>query len=66
VFDVVWRGVLLGVVVLLDAIVFADLVGAELREMRANRRSPSLPNFGRSAKLGLGWRRRRHGAVHSL
>jgi hypothetical protein len=66
VFDMGWRGALLAVIVLTDAIVFADLVRAELSELGANRRGPNPRHFGRGPKLGLAWLRRRHGAAHSL
>ena len=66
VFDMGWRGALLAVIVLTDAIVFADLVRAELNERRANRRNPDLGHFGGRPKLSLAWRRRRHAVAHSL
>lgn len=64
--DIGWRGVLLAGVVVTDAIVFADLVRAELREFRSSRRGPSGRGFGKRPRLSLAWLRRRHGAAHSL
>jgi hypothetical protein len=66
VFDMGWRDVLLAVIVLTDAIVFADLVRAELRELRGSRRIATGRDFGEPRKLSLAWLRRRHEAAHSL
>ncbi len=49
--EIDWRSLLIGVVVLLDLVVFADLARDELRQWRAGRRSasrrppPSQTNF---------------------
>ncbi len=66
VFDIGWRGMLLAVIVLTDAIVFADLVRAELRELRGNRHRSSARDLGTRRKLSLAWLRRRHAGAHSL
>ncbi|HUH84905.1 MAG TPA: hypothetical protein VLX85_09850 [Stellaceae bacterium] len=65
-FDMGWRGMLLAAVFLTDAVVFADLLRAELREFRGSRKSLSGRDFGKRRKLSLAWLRRRHGAAHSL
>jgi hypothetical protein len=66
VLDLGWRGMLLVLVVLADAVVFADLVRAELREIRGNSRVQRVRDFGKHPRLRLGWLRRRPGAAHSL